>query len=461
MTRKILILIFTLTIIFSCNNDQNDSNSLNKGNVNSNNTKKVSIDDYAKFISGIKTQKFSDIQEKNFYKNYSKSIETTWNYFYLNQLLLITKWSTNHKLISELDTISVFYPFSGPDFPFVYSFYPYANKYLMLGLENIGEIPDFQKYSDIEIERYINSLSNSLTDFFHDGYFSTQNMKFSFRSENMNGVVHPLLFFITRSGNKIEKLQFFIIDPYGRMKIVKNLKRTDQEIKGLYISFTGKNGHKDLYYLQVDLSDQNFVNHPELITFISNFEEKNIFIKSASYLLQDENFSFFRKFLISQAVKIIQDDSGFGYDFLKKSNYDISLFGNYSHTLNIFEKYWQPELKKAYDKIKDHKLPFRFGYNIPFDETSLIFAYKIAPKEVQYPIYKIQIKMSWNKLSNDSFPESLQPIDYYYDEGYYKYTSGNYHNLQQTQKQLELAKKEGFKDAFIIEINRNSRKIIK
>ncbi len=462
MTRKISILIFVLVIFFSCNIN-NEKNSTNGENTISDTTKSriVLIDGYSKFISGIKTKSFSDIQDKNFYKNYSKSIETTWNYFYLNQLLVITKWGRSHNIISEKDTITVFYPFSGPDFSFVNAFYPYANNYLLIGLENIGVIPDFSKYSDLEIERYTNSLSGSLTEFFHKGYFSTENMKNSFRNPNMNGIVHPLLFFIARNGNKIENLQYFVIDNYGKMQKVDHFSATEKRIKGVKFSFTGRNGHKDLYYLQVDLSNQNFINHPELITFISNFGRKDIFIKSASYLLQNDKLSYFRNFLIKQSIKIIQDDSGFSYDFLKKHNFGVRLFGNYSQTLNIFKNYWQPDLKSAFEKVKEKKLPFRFGYNIPFDETSLIYAFRQPTKKIHYPIYKVQIKMSWNKLSNDSFSKDIQPVDYYYDEGYYKYTTGNFKKLSKAREVLSKVKKEGFKDAFIIEITQNKRKVVK
>jgi len=461
MIRKIFFVVFAIFLMYSCNSKNDNPNTTNNNKQdNTNNTNVVLLDDYSKFISGIKTKTFADIQDKNFYKNYSKSIKTTWNYFYLNQLLVITKWGRTHNLISANDSTSVFYPFSGPDFPFVYAFYPYAKNYLLIGLENVGVIPDIANYSDMEINNYINSISSSLSFFFQNGYFSTEIMKNSFRNENMNGVIHPLLFFITRTGNKIENLRYFVLDNYGRIEYLDVLKRTEKRIKGVELSFTGMNGHKELFYLQVDLSDQNFVNHSELITFISKFNEKNVFIKSASYLLQDDSFNFFRDFLIKQSVKIIQDDSGFGYEFLKNSKFNVELYGNYSQTLNIFEEYWQESLKIAYSKTKNHDLPFRFGYNIPFDEMSLIYASKKVPEKIKYPIYKIQVKMSWNKISEDSFPEELRPLDYYYDEGYYKYTCGNFTNISDARLKLEVVKKKGFKDAFILKLTDSERKIV-
>ncbi len=461
---KQIFFVITILIFFlsACDNtnDNNTQQSDNQQVIGTANTKISFIDEYARFISGLKTDSFADIQTKNFYKNYAESIETTWNYFYLNQLLVITNWAKENNIISPDDTNTVFYPFSGPDYSFVSAFYPYAKNYLFIGLENIGSIPDFKQYTDLEIEQYINSLSNALKDFFSVGYFSTEKMKHNFRSPEMNGVVHPLLFFITRTGNKINNLEYFVINQFGLPDIVDSLNPTDTSIKGIKFSFSGDYGNKDLYYLQVDLSNDNFPQHPELLTFISNFKEKNIFLKSSSYLLQQDKFSIFRDFLIQQAAKILQDDSGFGYEYLLNSGFNVQLFGNYYHTLNIFKEFSQPKLQQAYEKQKPEKLPFRFGYNIPFDETALIYAIKNQQvTEEKYPVYKIQFKISWNKLKTSDFPQELQPVTYYFDEGYYKYMSGNYKTLPEAKNKLQTIK-DSYPDAFIVEINKNSKRII-
>jgi hypothetical protein len=451
--------IIILLLIFSCNTKINKTKNYKTHKTDS--TKISLIDDYAKFISGIKCKTFSDIQQKNFYKNYAKSIETTWNYFFINQILRINSWCKKNKITIKTDTNTAFYPFSGPDFSFLYAFYPYAKKYLLIGLENIGDIPKFKNYTPLEIEKYTNSLSDALTEFFHKGYFSTENMKNNFRNPNVNGIVHPLLFFITRTNHKITDLKYFVIDNCGQEKDIKHFSPLEKRIKGVKISFTGKYGKKTLYYIQVDLSNRNFPLHPEVMTFLSNFGEKNIFIKSASYLLQNPQFTYFRDFSIKQANKILQDDSGFKYSFLKKHNFNIKLFGSYSHTLNIFEKYWQPDLKAAFDKQKTGKLPFRFGYNIPFEETAVIYAQKKHTQKINYPIYKIQFLISWNRLEIDSFPKKLQPVDYYFDEGYYKYLSGNFKKLENAKKYLKKIKKLGYQDAFILKINSNNKSPIK
>jgi hypothetical protein len=456
--KRIFFLLLIIFTFWACNSD--DQTSLTQDNhLDTLNPKIFFIDEYARFISGIHTDSFADLQYKNFYKNYAESIETTWNYFYINQLLVITNWAKENSIISDEDANTVFYPFSGPDYSFVSAFYPYAKNYLFIGLENIGSVPDFKNYTDLEIEQYINSLSNALKDFFSVGYFSTEKMKHNFRDPEMNGIVHPLLFFITRTGNKIENLEYFVINQFGKIQVVDTLNPADTLIKGIKFSFSGDYGNKNLYYIQVDLSNDNFPQHPELLTFISNFNEKNVFLKSSSYLLQQDNFSIFRDFLIKQAAKILQDDSGFGYEFLLNSGFNVKLFGNYYHTLNIFKEFSQPKLQKAYETQNPKNLPFRFGYNIPFDETAIIYATKNQIVTQHYPVYRIQFKISWNKLKINEFPETLQPVNYFFDEGYYKYTTGNFDNLNDAKAKLYQIKSE-YPDAFIIEINKNSKRII-
>lgn len=460
MKNYLLLLLFFLLVFSACENNSSPNTHNVHLNLDTINSEIQIINEYSNFIAGIYCDSFENVQSKNFYENYEKSITTTWNYFYNNQILLISKWAISNNITSETDTTTVFYPFSGPDFAFLYGFFPYANNYVLVGLENIGVVPNFKEYSDLEIEQYLNSLSNSMTHFFLEGFFSTQTMKNSFRSPNMNGIIHPLLFFINRTGHTITNMNYFTIDEFGKPIFVEKLEPLNKQIKGVKLSFVGDNGKKDLYYLQFNLSNESYVEYPEFATFISNYGHKNVFLKSASYLLQEDFISQFRKLLYNQAIKILQDDSGFSYDFLKKSGFDIALYGNYTRTLNIFENYWQEDLKNAFNSSNISKLPFRFGYNIPFDETALIFANNKQKQQYNYPFYTIQFIMSWNKISTDTISEQLIDIDFYYDEGYYKYVTGAFSTIEEAEIYLLKIKNIGYPDAFILKFDTNGKHLI-
>lgn len=461
MNKFFCILFLTIFFYWSCKNDvSNNKNIKQKKNSDSIEIKNSKLNEYANFLGGQNCIILEDIQKKEFYKIYQRTTTTNWNFFYTNLLSVITSWSVSNKLTNEDDTLTVFYPFSGPDFPFVHSFFPYSKNYIFVGLENLGQIPEIDKLTDYEIDRYINALSGSMTDYFLNGYFSTVNLKNSFRSQDMNGIVHPMLFFINKMNFQIISFNYFFIDKYGKIVYVENIEPLSKYIRGFEFCVENNNEKKRLIYLQFDLSDQNFPNYPEFYTFISNFGQKNVFIKSASYLLQNEKFSLFRSLIIRQFNKIIQDDSGISYKILNDNNFTVTLYGNYKQTLNIFNKYYQKDLKEAYNSMKPKQLPFRFGYNIPFDQTTIIFVKNNNNSNTQYPFYTVQFKISWNKLNTDSFPQNLPNVDYYYDEGYYKYICGKYENKQEADEMLKVLKNMGYKDAFVVEFKKERKTIL-
>ena len=52
--------------------------------------------------------------------------------------ILVAKTNQNAKVI--------FYPFSGPDYLTAHAFFPNADKYVMLGLEPVGKLPELKKF---------------------------------------------------------------------------------------------------------------------------------------------------------------------------------------------------------------------------------------------------------------------------------------------------------------------------
>lgn len=447
-------LLFLIVIIIGCttqNTSNNDSSVINQP-INE-------IDKYAKLISASETNIFEEIEKKEFYKIYQKATITNWNSFYAKQLAVIINWSKANNLTDDQDTTTVFYPFSGPDLPFVYAFYPYAKKYIFVGLEDLGKIFEIDKASDLEIERYLNAISLAVSDYLLYGFFSTNNLKKSFLSPEMNGTIHPLLFFSARLGYNIKSFRYFYIDDCGKINYFNKLDPLNKYIKGFELTLQNANDLRKVYYLQFDLSNQNFQKHPEFYCFISNFGYKNIFIKSASYLLHQEDFSMIKNLILSQFLKIIQDDSGIKFSDLKQKNYLIQLFGNYKTTINMFKKYFQKDLKEEYEKQKPKILPFRFGYNIPFDQTTIMFIKK-ANTPINYPFYSVQFKMSWSRLNEDSLSKFIPDLDYYFEQNYYKYISGKFKTLEEAINHKNYLKSLGYSDCFIIYLTDSTKTII-
>jgi hypothetical protein len=56
----------------------------------------------------------------------------------------------------------LFYPFSGPDILHAQTFFPEADKYVMIGLEPVGSLPEFKKEETDSLDAYYNKVNTSL-----------------------------------------------------------------------------------------------------------------------------------------------------------------------------------------------------------------------------------------------------------------------------------------------------------
>lgn len=81
-------------------------------------------------------------------------------------------------------------------------------------------------------------------------------------------------------------------------------------------------------------------------------------------------------------------------------------------------------------------------------DSSVVVVNKEVPKMI---IYKIQLLSSDKKLTFDSEPlKNVEDPGEYIENGVYKYTSGQYTNLNDANLHKQKLRKSGFKDAFVI-----------
>ena len=91
--------------------------------------------------------------------------------------------------------------------------------------------------------------------------------------------------------------------------------------------------------------------------------------------MHQSGFSFIRKTILAKSRFILQDDTGIAYRFFKHTTWQITLFGTYSRTINLFKNKYQEDLKEAYEKEENPgAVPFKIGYNVKFNETNLLMA---------------------------------------------------------------------------------------
>ncbi len=473
---KLLSLIIIIWFASCSSDEQNQQNQENKNGVSirissgkESSPENNVYNQHANYLAGKKSNKYQKLQKKSYYKNYVKKINQSWTPTTAQNLKKIIDWQLKYFKQSLNDTSTLFYPFSGPDFLYAQAFFPKAKNYVLVGLESPGKLPNILNMNDESRIHYLTSLLKSLRYIDKAGYFTTKQMLNDFTDSTLNGIIHLLLFYFSKTGYTITEISSVEINEFGKINNKKNFQVADIHPNGLSIKFYRKSieNTKTLYYFPFDLSDDNLKDYPEFLLFLNRFGKKNTFIKSASYLLFQDEFRIIRTLILKQSKIILQDDSGIPFNILKKSGYGIRLFGNYTRTIKVFSNNYQADLQKELEKNKIADLDFKIGYNSWQNETVLLLAekgkkVKIRPvtykKEKEEVIYKVQFKSSWKKIPLDSKKfKKLPPVEYYFDNGFYKYTIGKCSSPEECADYMKIAIEEGYIDAFIVAFYKKNR----
>jgi hypothetical protein len=335
----------------------------------------------ALFLAGIKQEEETELSalEKNqAWKDYARQADASWAGFNNNKLKKMTGWADSELKEVRENTKTIFYPFSGPDFLNVHTFFPSSNKYIMIGLEPIGLIPDVKKIPKDSLPAYFHAVQQSLFSILNLSFFKTIDMAVDFKSEQLDGIVADLFIFIVRTGNKIIAVHPITIIEGGHVSegsYVSASHANKNNVYGLEITFETKDAiQRTLHYFSADLWDRSLSNHPEFLQYLKNQGEVTGYLKSASYLMHKEYFSIVRGLMLNQAKYLLQDDSGIPYRFFVPAKWDVTLYGSYNKPINLFKDWFQEDLKKAYQdssqKIKS--LNFGIGYNFQVSESNLM-----------------------------------------------------------------------------------------
>jgi hypothetical protein len=457
-------------------------------NTESKNYDKLVIDDYnnqiAKFIAGLESQKYSDLQTKPFYQSHKSNIQQAWARTESEDLEPITRWTRENIIAGNPQyTATVFYPFSGPDILYANAFFPFAQNYVLVGLEKIGSLPHIESLSQDAVNEYLTGIRASQRYLNKHGYYMTTHMQKDFAQSELNGTIHLILYYLALTKHEILGVEEIAVNNYGTVT-----EKQLGNIRGIRVDFSTENlkNKQSVYYFKLDLSNENMVNNEGFSRFLSNQFDLHTYMKSASYILHDSHFSTICDFILTKSIKILQDDTGVPYYKFKKTPFELTLFGKYTSTIKDFKNHYQPELKKALDLQENkHELPFIVGYSSWLGETLLMYATKnkeeaklLAEKEktkkketivsaneknvvknevnsektpARKLVYKVQFLFSAKYFKEGSTEfKGLKNVGYYQENGAYKYTIGNEISAQDCILLKKKAVEAGFEDAFIV-----------
>lgn len=326
----------------------------------------TTLDRLALYIAGIQqpdSNSYRILEDAGHWLDYSSTINKSWSRMEESRLQPMGTWKDEQLAPRINGSLTLFYPFGGPDLLHASILYPDATELILAGLEPITEVPDFPGLDELQQDRYLDSLAGSLRDIFGKSFFITNNMKKDLRQ--VRGVIPLFMVFIERTGHEIIDLHYIALDESGKEFEVEFSDLNVRPVKGLKIEFRNKGGGplKKLYYFSGDASNPGLVSRKNLIAFIENHRPFNTFIKSASYLMHQELFSGIRELILKNSASILEDDTGIPYKFLKGGDYEIFLFGNYVRPVKDF--LWldkQADLDSAY-QTNSLPLPFSLGYH--------------------------------------------------------------------------------------------------
>lgn len=360
--------------------------------------------DNARFIAGLTGLDGSDFikHEKNGdWRNYSAWFNNTWSRVKNGQLEHIKSWMNDYHPLAATNDNSIknktlFYPFSGADFLYANAFFPDEEKYVMIGLEPVGKVPDIRKIPTDFWENYFLALKTAQDDILTASFFKTKDMKVDFKIQELKGTLPILMIFLVRTGHTIVTMEAAEINENGEItekELGKGINYS--QINGVSITFkknaladsTGSKQideiQKTIYYFPIDLSNTSIANKPNFEKFVIGLKKPKTFIKSASYLLHENNFASIRSIILNNSSMLVEDDSGIPLkyfsttDSTQKSWATFDFYGAYKTPIPMFSKFLQSDLK---NKFADEKLvkplPFRFGYQNQTYKSNLMVAKK-------------------------------------------------------------------------------------
>jgi hypothetical protein len=342
-----------------------------------------SYDEIAHFIAGMPVDSASvlyPLMKTPSWIKYQASADSNWSQFQ-KTLDLIHEW-TDSELKNQRVDGDVFYPFSGPDLLYVYSFFPDASRYTLFGLEPVGVVPDPVRVPPDLLETLFGTLDRNIEYELKLTFFKTRNMRTELAGKTVEGTLPILLYFAARTGNHVTGVKPLKIERDGSILYCDSFEATGGKRvfgRGVEIRFQKNAGSKEqtLVYFSGDISNGGLNSSKRCRKLLENLPQQQVtYIKAAAYLMYQNSFSIIRKAILSKSNFVLQDDSGIPYRYFNPSKWNVHLYGRYTKPYHIFKEYMDGSLKKAYASLNPKPLSFRSGYQ---DVPNLLLAFKKQP----------------------------------------------------------------------------------
>ncbi len=328
----------------------------------------VQLQQMANFLSGRPVAEDSHLYkftQQAAWKNYAARANDLWHTFQTKKESY-TAWAKTEIYPLSKNYNELFSPFSGSDFLYADIFFPNITTMYLFGLESVGSLPSTDSLKK-NLGSYLETLNAGIGDIMKHSFFITKHMKTELANVQVDGVAPLLLIFLTQSGQEILTMQYGSVDKEGHFFEVPYEQLSRHRNKLIKITYHQPNMPtvRTLYYTGgTNVANGSLKVNPEYIKFMDNMADGcATFIKSASYLMHEEDFSMIRDVVLAKSDFIMQDDSGVPYRFFPANEWKTQLYGGYSRPIALFSEYAESDLADAYKSEDVKPLPFRIGYN--------------------------------------------------------------------------------------------------
>jgi hypothetical protein len=343
-----------------------------------------SLNALADLMSGIADSNsvYAEIQSSSDFKAFSQNFDKRWMNFDSTRLTSLRTFR-DKELSQVVKTPStLFYPFSGPDILYAQTFFPEADKYVMIGLEPVGSLPHFNPERKDSLDMYYGKVNTSLNAILKFSFFRTQSMKNDLKNTEVDGTLHLLILFLKRTGNQFCSAKPVTVDSTGNMvyeESFASLKKLKTNTRGLELKFTDVNKKpKTLYYFSLNAADGGLKSNQSFVNYLKNMGTINTYLKGASYLMHKSYFSIIRNVILEQSEQVVQDDSGISFHYFTDNNnkWNYTLYGQYTKPISMFKEFYQKDLDSLYKQQGAKEIGFGIGYNFKDKNSNLLIATK-------------------------------------------------------------------------------------
>lgn len=275
---------------------------------------------------------------------------------------------------------TLLYPFSGPDFLNAQAMFPDQERYVFLSLERPGQMPPLAQLSPKQLDALFDDVRGALADIFQRNFFITDYMTKQLATPRLQGITPLVTTMMALSGHRIVGITQ--LDPYPELTRAYAAPpsefsgpRPRRRMRAVRIEFVrdDRTSAQELVFFSVDASDKELRYYPEFANWVGQHKGAALFLKSASYLFHDQQFSQLRAAVLGAADIIVQDDTGVPYRLLREQGWQLKLYGTYAKPIPALRYGHQADLESLYQSQANvPQLPFPFGYRAQ-DGRSILF----------------------------------------------------------------------------------------